>query len=164
VNLQLKPDEKFKNAGNKSASVARTFVSAFLLCFATTSHSSEGLLHFALYTADADMFNQVAVDRCKEGGMVSSKKLDEALAKWRSLNKLSADKISSEFIESLDKQQAEQLRAIKPKHTRELLDKLVLEEKTPGGWCKNFVDALGSNEKDPALVIIENEQRKAVKK
>jgi hypothetical protein len=164
VSLQFKQDVKLKNTSSMSANLARAFALLFLLGLATMGHSSEGLIHFALYTADADTFNQMAVDRCKEGSTISSKKLDEAITKWRGLNKQSADKISREFIESLDQQQAEQLRTTKPKRTRELLDKLVSEEKVLGGWCKNFVDALSSNEKDPALVVIENEQRKAAKK
>jgi hypothetical protein len=126
--------------------------------------ASEGLLYFSLYVADADAYNQAAVERCKEQGFVASSKLHDGLAKWRTVNKQASERARKEVLDAVSAEQANELRATLPTRVRELQEKSILVEKTPGSTCAALVEMLHADKKDWALTIVENEQRKAMKK
>jgi hypothetical protein len=141
---------------------------AVIVFCASPAGASEGLLYFSLYVADADAYNQAAVERCKEQGLVVSSKLDAGLAKWREVNKVASERARKETLEAASteqgNEQANELRTTLPARVRELHEKTFMAEKTPGSTCAALVEMLNADKKDWALTIVENEQRKAMKK
>ncbi len=138
-------------------------IAAIAFC-TSPARASEGLLYFSLYVADADGYNQAAVERCKEQGLVVSSKLDAGLAKWREVNKVASERARKETLEAASTEQANELRTTLPARVRELHEKTILSEKTPGSTCAALIEMLHADKKDWALTIVENEQRKAMQK